>query len=319
MEHGGEILNNYFVKRTIMSIVTLLIISFALFTLIRIMPGNPFPTEKLTQEQIEIKREALGLNDPIVVQYVRYMGNLLKGDLGTGTALYNGAPIKAVLGTCIKNSFVVGGEAILMGVFFGIMLGVLAALKRGGFFDVLCSIVSIVGICVPSYVFMILLQSTFCFKIPLFPILFDQSDYLKSTFMPSISLAFFATATIARFTREEMKEVMKSDFVALAQSKGVYGMELMFGHVLRNALVPIITVIGPIVVGLLSGALVTEKIYGINGIGKLMSDAISGSAVDYNYVLILGLLYAAIYIVIMYILDIVYGIVDPRIRLKGDE
>lgn len=115
-----------------------------------------------------------------------------------------------------------------------------------------------------------------------------------------------------------MREVLGSDFVALAKSKGMDGMELMFKHVLRNALIPIITVIGPIVVGLLSGALVTEKIYGINGIGKLMSDAISGTAVDYNYVLILGMLYATLYIVVMYILDILYGIVDPRIRLKGE-
>lgn len=311
-------MKNYFVKRTIMSILTLIIISFALFSLVRVIPGDPFPTEKLSEKQIELKREALGLNDPVVVQYVRYVKNILKGDLGTGTALYNGAPIKAVIGTCIKNSFLVGGEAILLGVTFGILLGILAALRKGGFFDGLCSFVSIAGICVPSYVFMILLQNTFCFRIPIFPILFDQGDFLKSTLLPSISLAFFSSATIARYTRNEMREVLGSDFVALAKSKGIDGMELMFKHVLRNALIPIITVIGPIVVGLLSGALVTEKIYGINGIGKLMSDAISGTAVDYNYVLILGMLYATLYIVVMYILDILYGIVDPRIRLKGE-
>ncbi len=311
-------MNNYFVKRTVMSLVTLIIISFALFSLVRIIPGNPFPTEKLTEKQIEIKRQALGLDDPIIVQYVRYIKNILKGDLGTGTALYNGAPIKAVLGTCIKNSLLVGGEAILLGVTFGILLGVLAALYKGSFFDGLCSFVSIAGICVPSYVFMIILQNVFCFRIPVFPILFDQSDFFKSTLLPSISLAFVSSATIARFTRNEMRAVLGSDFVALAKSKGMDGMELMFKHVLRNALIPIITVIGPIVVGLLTGALVTEKIYGINGIGKLMSDAISGSAVDYNYVLILGMLYATMYIVIMYILDILYGIVDPRIRLKGE-
>lgn len=311
-------MKNYFVKRTIMSLVTLIIISFALFSLVRIIPGDPFPTEKLSQQQIEMKREALGLNDPVVVQYVRYIKNILKGDLGTGTALYNGAPIKAVLGTCIKNSFLVGGEAILLGVTFGILLGILAALNKGGFFDWLCSFISIAGICVPSYVFMILLQNTFCFKIPIFPILFDQSDFFRSTLLPSISLAFFSSATIARYTRNEMREVLKSDFVALAKSKGMDGMELIFKHVLRNALIPIITVIGPIVVGLLSGALVTEKIYGINGIGKLMSDAISGTAIDYNYVLILGMLYATLYIAVMYVLDILYGIVDPRIRLKGE-
>ena len=121
-------------------------------------------------------------------------------------------------------------------------------------------------------------------------------------------------STVARFTRNEMVEVMDSDYVHLAESKGMTGSLLVRKHILRNALIPIVTVLGPLIVDLLTGALVVEKIYGINGIGKLMVDAIAGEGVDYNYVLALGILYSALYIGIMLVVDILYGIIDPRIR-----
>ena len=124
-------------------------------------------------------------------------------------------------------------------------------------------------------------------------------------------------STIARFTRNEMVEVMDSDYVLLAESKGMYGTKLVTKHILRNALIPIVTDIAPLIVDLLTGALVVEKIYGINGLGKLMVDAISGEGIDYNYVLALGIIYSALYIGIMLVLDITYGLLDPRIRLAG--
>ena len=128
-------------------------------------------------------------------------------------------------------------------------------------------------------------------------------------------------STIARFTRNEMVEVFDSDYVRLAESKGMFGRKLVLRHVLRNALIPIVTVLAPLVVDLLTGALVVEKIYGINGIGKLMVDAITGEGIDYNYVLALGILYSALYIGIMLVVDLLYGVLDPRIRVsaKGEE
>jgi oligopeptide transport system permease protein len=124
-------------------------------------------------------------------------------------------------------------------------------------------------------------------------------------------------STIARFTRNEMVEVFDSDYVRLAEAKGMYGRELVTKHVLRNALIPIVTVLAPLVVDLLTGALVVEKIYGINGIGKLMVDAIAGEGIDYNYVLALGILYSALYIGIMLVVDLLYGVLDPRIRVTA--
>ena len=297
-------MTKYILKRILLAVVTLFIITFLLFVLIRIMPGNPFPVEKLSAEMILQKRAELGLDKPILEQFVNYLSLLMSGSFGNGTSLYNGAPIKPILWTCLENSFKIGVLAILFGTSVGLLLGITAALNRGKFLDGFCTVTSILGVCVPSYVFMIFLQYSLAFKIPLV--------------MPSLSLSLFTIATVSRFTRNEMVEVINSDYVKLAESKGLYGFELVRKHVLRNALIPVVTVIAPLVVDLMTGAMVIEKIYGINGVGKLMVDAIAGEGVDYNYVLALGIIFSSMYIFVMLVLDILYGVLDPRIRIaKG--
>lgn len=300
-----------------MALATLLVIIFVLFVLVRIMPGNPFPSERMSATQIANKRAEMGLDDPILLQFVRYMKNVLRGDFGKGSSLYNGAPIKTVLSSCVSNSFRIGGLAILIGTVLGLLLGVCTALHRGKFLDGFCTVFSIVGVCVPSYVFLIFLQYNFSYKVSFFPYFFDSSRFLFSAILPALSLSLFTMSTIARFTRNEMVEVIDSDYVRLAESKGMEGGLLIRRHVLRNALVPIVTVLAPLIVDLLTGALVVEKIYGINGIGKLMVDAIAGEGVDYNYVLALGILYSSLYIGMMLAVDILYGILDPRIRVSA--
>ena len=307
----------YILKRVGLALITLFLIIFILFVLVRIMPGNPFPSERMSAEQIVNKRAEMGLDDPILVQFGRYFINLLHGDFGKGTSLYYGAPINTVLSTCISNSFRIGGIAILEGTAVGLLLGITAALNRGKFLDGFCTVFSILGVCVPGYVFLIFLQYFFAYKIPFFPYFFDPNRFVFSSILPSLSLSLFTMSTVARFTRNEMVEVMDSDYVRLAESKGMTGSLLVRKHILRNALIPIVTVLGPLIVNLLTGALVVEKIYGINGIGKLMVDAIAGEGVDYNYVLALGILYSALYIGIMLVVDILYGIIDPRIRVSA--
>lgn len=295
-------MTKYVLKRIGMALLTLLIIVFLLFLLVRIMPGNPFPSERMNAQQIANKRAELGLDDPILTQFWNYLTKLLQGDFGKGTSLYNGAPIKTVLATCVSNSFRIGG---------------LSVLHRGRFLDHFCTVFSILGVCVPSYVFLIFLQYNFAYQIPLLPYFFDSTNFLRSSVIPVVSMSLFTMSTIARFTRNEMVEVIDSDYVRLAESKGLYGGRLVRRHVLRNALIPIVTVLAPLVVDLLTGALVVEKIYGINGIGKLMVDAIAGEGVDYNYVLALGILYSSLYIGIMLVVDILYGALDPRIRVSA--
>ena len=311
-------MGRYIFKRIIMAVITLLIITFLLFLLVRIMPGNPFPAERMSDEAIAKKRAEMGLDDPIMVQFGNYIAQIIKsGSFGKGSSLYNGAPIASVLPSAMSNSFRIGGIAICFGVFMGLVLGIAAALNRGRFWDVFCTVLSIVGVCIPSYVFMIFLQYFFAYKITIFPFYFNNRNFLLSAVMPALSLSLFSVSTVARFTRNEMIEVMDSDYVLLAESKGMYGTKLVTKHILRNALIPIVTVIAPLIVDLLTGALVVEKIYGINGIGKLMVDAITGEGIDYNYVLALGILYSALYIGIMLLLDVIYGLLDPRIRVAN--
>lgn len=312
-------MRKYLAKRILMSVLTLFLIIFVLFLLIRIMPGNPFPVERMTAEMILQKRAELGLDKPVLEQFANYMSMLLSGSFGNGTSLYNGAPIKPILLKCLENSFRVGVLSILFGTTVGLFLGITAALHRGKFLDGLCTVVSILGVCIPSYVFMIFLQYFFAYKIPFFPYFFDPSQFLYSSIMPSMSLSLFSISTVARFSRNEMIEVMNSDYVKLAEAKGLYGFQLLRRHVLRNALIPVVTVIAPLVVDLLTGAMVIEKIYGINGVGSLMVNAIAGDGVDYNYVLALGIIFSALYIGAMLVLDILYGIIDPRIRLTAKE
>ena len=312
-------MRTYIAKRILTAALTLFLIIFVLFVLIRIVPGNPFPVERMSAEMILQKRAELGLDEPILIQFVNYMSMLLNGSFGNGTSLYNGAPIRPILFACLENSFKIGVVAILIGAVAGMFLGIVAALNRGKFLDKLCTVVAILGVCIPSYVFMIFLQYFLAYKAGVLPYFFDPSNFAESSIMPSLSLSLFSTSTIARFTRNEMIEVMNSDFVKFAESKGLYGFELMRRHVLRNALIPVVTVIAPLVVDLLTGAMVIEKIYGINGAGSLMVDAIAGDGVDYNYVLALSIVFSSLYIGAMLVLDILYCVIDPRIRLTSKE
>ena len=190
----------YILKRIGLAVATLLLIIFVLFVLVRIMPGNPFPSERMSAEQIANKRAEMGLDDPILVQFGRYMVNLAHGDFGKGTSLYYGAPITTVLTTCISNSFRIGGLAILMGTTVGLILGITAALNKGHFLDHFCTVFSILGVCVPGYVFLIFLQYFFSYKMSVFPYFFDASRFLYSSILPALSLSLFTMSTVARFT-----------------------------------------------------------------------------------------------------------------------
>ena len=172
----------YITKRLLMSVLTLFAIIFVLFVLIRIMPGDPFPVERMSAELILQKREELGLNKPILIQFVDYMSLLLSGSFGNGTSLYNGAPIKPILLTCLWNSFKIGVLSILFGTAVGLTIGIVAALNRGKILDGLCTLVSILGVCIPSYVSMIFLQYFFAYKIPCFPYFFDLLRFLPKLF-----------------------------------------------------------------------------------------------------------------------------------------
>jgi oligopeptide transport system permease protein len=308
-------MKKYILKRVIMAIVTLLIITFVLFLLLQFMPGSPFNDEKLSAEQRVALNEKYGLDQPLLVQYGKYVFHLAQGDFGVSYNISKNTPISQLIKTRLPISIRIGFQAVFIGAVIGLILGIIAALKHNSFWDTLCTIISVLGVSVPSYVFALALSYYFGFKLKLFPMLYSTGQPFQSSVMPSIALCMFTMASIARFTRGEMLEVLNSDFMLLAESKGISGAPLIIRHALRNALIPIVTVLAPLIVDLMTGSLVVEKIFSIPGIGSLLVTAIQSN--DYNVVIALSFIYSALYIFIMLIVDILYGVIDPRIRITN--
>lgn len=311
-------MKKYTIKRVFTSMFTLLAILLVLFILMKLMPGSPFNDEKLTAEQKVSLYSKYGLDQPIVVQFFKYVGGMLRGDLGVSYNISKNTPISQLIQTRLPISIRIGGCAVLIGAVAGLLLGLLAALKHDTIWDSLSTVISVIGVSVPSYVFALALSYTLGFKLGWFPQLFSQKDIFGSSVLPSLSLSMFTMASIARFTRSEMLEVLGSDYMLLAESKGISGPALIIRHALRNALIPIVTVLAPLIVDLMTGSLVVEKIFAIPGVGSLLVNAIQSN--DYNVVISLSFIYSAMYIGIMLVVDILYGIIDPRIRLakEGD-
>lgn len=311
-------MKKYTLKRVLTAIFTLLVILLVLFILMQLMPGSPFNDEKLNADQRAALYTKYGLDQPVVVQFFRYVGNMLRGDMGVSYNISKNTPISQLIQTRLPISIGIGGLAVTIGAVAGLLLGLLAALKHDTIWDSLATVLSVIGVSVPSYVFALALSYTFGFRLSWFPMLFSAKDVFGSSVLPSISLSMFTMASIARFTRSEMLEVMGSEYMLLAESKGLSGPTLIIRHALRNALIPIITVLAPLIVDLMTGSLVVEKIFAIPGVGSLLVSAIQSN--DYNVVIALSFIYSALYIVIMLVVDVLYGIIDPRIRLakNGD-
>lgn len=311
-------MKKYLLKRIAISIATLLAILLILFLMLEFMPGSPFNDEKLTVDQIALLNAKYGLDKPILIRFFNYVKNMLTGDFGVSYTISKNTPISTLLQTRLPISIRIGGQAVLLGTVVGLVLGIIAALKHNTIWDTLTTIISVLGVSLPSYVFALALSYSLGFKLTLFPLLYSADTPFKSSVLPTIALCMFTIATIARFTRTEMIDVLGSDYILLAESKGISGVQLIVKHQLRNALISIITVLAPLIVGLMTGSLVIEKIFSIPGIGSLLVTAIQSN--DYNVIVAIAFIYSAMYIGIMLVVDILYGIIDPRIRLaKGDD
>ncbi len=278
------------------------------------MPGSPFNDEKLSDDQRAALYTKYGLDKPVVVQFFKYVGNMFRGDFGVSYNISKNTPISTLIAQRLPISIKIGFQSVLLGAIIGLLLGILAAIKHNTIWDSISTIISVLGVSIPSYVFALALSYQFGFKLKWFPMLFTTNHPFSSTVLPSISLCLFTLASIARFTRTEMLEALDSDYMQLAESKGLYGAKLIWSHAIRNTLIPIITVLAPLVVDLMTGSLVVEKIFSIPGVGQLLVTAIQSN--DYNVVISLSFIYSAMYIGIMLVVDILYGIIDPRIRLS---
>ena len=311
---GPPDVKKYTLKRILTSLFTLLAILLVLFILMQLMPGSPFNDEKLTPDMRAALYAKYGLDQPIYIQFFRYVGNMLRGDLGVSYNISKNTPISQLIQSRLPISIQVGGMAVTLGAIVGLVLGILAALKRDTVVDTIATIISVIGVSVPSYVFALALSYTFGFKFRWFPMLFSAKDIFGSSVLPSISLSMFTMASIARFTRSEMIEVLDSDYMLLAESKGISGPALIFRHALRNALIPIVTMIVGWFTSIFAGSLIFEDMFGLNGMGKLMISSLRTS--DYDVTILMQLFYVVVALLGNLVIDIVYGLVDPRVRVN---
>lgn len=306
----------YVLKRVAIAAVTLFVILFVLFMLLSFMPGSPFNNEeKLSAEQIAQLRAHYGLDKPVLERFFLYVWNMLHGDFGVSYNIMTNMPISQMVGPRIALTLRIGLEAGIIGALVGIVLGVVAALKERSGWDTFATILAVIGVSLPSFVVALFLSYSLGFQLKALPILYSANDPALSTVLPVIALAMFPMASVERYTRSEMISIMNSDFMLLAASKGVSKTKLVLRHALRNTLISVITVLVPLLVSLMSGSLVMEKIFSIPGLGSLYIQAIQQN--DYNVVLTISFIYSLMFILAMLLVDIAYGLIDPRIRLAG--
>ncbi len=307
----------YIVKRIFTMLVTIWVIVTLTFLIMHSIPGDPFASDAdvLPEEVLENMREKFNLDEPLPIQYALYLKNLVMLDLGpsiqsetrdVNTLISEGFPASALLGL----------QSLVIALFFGLVLGTISALNHNGIIDYLSMGFAIIGISIPSFILAPLLIKYFAVDWGLFPV--ASWGTWAHTILPSVALATAPLAIVARFMRSSMLEVMNQNYIKTADAKGMSTTGIVIKHGIRNALIPVISFIGPLAAFLLTGTFVIEKIFAIPGIGKYFVDSIFNR--DYPVILGTTIFFSTILIITLFLVDISYRIVDPRIKLtsKGD-
>ena len=302
----------YVATRVGYMLVTLFVIATVTFFISKALPGTPFADDKLTPEVRAQLFEKYGLDEPLYVQYFKYMGNVVQGDLGN-SFYFESRPVTQMILERLPISMFIGVQAVVFGVVVGLVLGIVAALRHNTIWDTTAVVLAVLGVSVPTFVLGPMLQYWLGVKLELFPIAFFES-WMHSV-LPSLALSVFVVSEVARFTRSEMLEVLGQDYITLARAKGLSGLAVIMKHVLRNALIPIVTVLAPLTIYLITGSLVVEQIFAVPGIGEQFVDSVFVN--DYAMILGTTLFFSVLFILALLIQDISYGIIDPRIRVAG--
>lgn len=305
-------MTKYVLKRLCYMFVSLFIVITITFFLMKLMPGSPFNDTKLNAQQKEILNEKYGLNDPVALQYVNYLKNVVTGDFGNSFQYHN-MPVWDLVKPRLIPSMEMGITAMVIGVVLGLVLGVAAATKQNTWVDYTTTIISVIAVSVPSFVLAVLLQYVFAVKLEWFPV--AGWEGFSTAILPSLALSATVLATVARYIRAEMIEVLSSDYILLARAKGNSTLKVLFGHALRNALIPIITIIVPMLAGILTGTLTIENIFGVPGLGDQFVRSITTN--DFSVIMATTILFSTLFIVSIFIVDILYGVIDPRISVQG--
>ncbi|WP_334105277.1 ABC transporter permease, partial [Muricomes intestini] len=296
-------MGKYLFKRILICIATIFVMITITFFLIRLMPGGPFSDPKISEEVKERLNSYYGYDQPMIVQYGKYMANFFRGDLGYSMKYVNRSVVN-IIAHGFPYSLDIGLRALVFGLSFGLVLGILSALNRGNKIDIMCVIISIIGTSVPDFIVGTILQYFFGYKWGLLPV--AQYKGLSYTVMPMIAMGLATMAGISRTMRATMLEVVNQDYIKTAKSKGLTGVRITVKHQIRNAIMPIVTGLGPQVAGLFTGTFVIEALFAIPGIGKYYVDAVKNS--DYSLVMGLTLFYGVFLVFSNMVVDILYGV-----------
>lgn len=309
----------YLSKRVFALIPVLFLVSVFVFLLLRLTPGDPaaiLAGEAATSEQLERIREAMGLNEPILTQYFTWMGKIFQGDLGV--SLISGVPVLDMVSQRVGPTISIAILTILIAVSVAIPMGVIAAWRHRSWIDYLVMSFSVLGFSVPVFLVGYILLLIFSVNLGWLPvqgfkpISAGLGGFLERAILPALTLASIYIALIARMTRAAMLDVLGEDYIRTARAKGVSDQRLLFVHALKNAAVPVVTIVGTGFALLISGVVVTESIFNIPGVGRLTVDAVL--ARDYPVIQAMILLTSALYVFINLLIDLSYTLFDPRIR-----
>lgn len=303
-------MTKYIIKRLLIGVVTIWALVTITFVLIRIMPGSPFEADNLSESAIEQLEDAYGLNEPMWKQYVLYMENLMHGNLGISYT--KNVSVNTLIARGFPYTLSVGLISIVVSAVIGVPMGIwMASTKRLAVRNTLLGIATL-GVSVPGFVTAILLMMAFGVWIPLFPIvgLMTAASYV----LPVAAQSFGQIASIARLMKTTYSEAVQMDYVVMARAKGLKKSEIIFRHVLKNALIPVVTYLGPAIAFLITGSFVVESIFSISGIGREFTNAISNR--DYTVVLGFSVFIGAIITVANLAVDLLCSVIDPRIRLN---
>lgn len=308
----------YTLKRLGYAVLTLFVLITLTFFMMRMLPGDPFLGDKtVTGAALENMKAKYGLDKPVIVQYFIYLGNCVRGDLGTSIT-YN----KAVM-DIISEAFLVSADlgirALIFAVIAGILLGMVAAVKRGSAWDSVSMFIAMIGVSVPSFIMGALFQYFLGLQLrkllgfALFPVQ-GWGDFSK-TILPSFALGLGSLATVSRLMRTSMLDVLNQDYIKTAKAKGLSQTKIILRHTVRNAIMPVLTILGPTVASVLTGTFVIESIFNIPGLGKYFVMSIK----DLDYTMISGttVFYGSLLILCTLVVDLLYGLIDPRVKLEG--
>ena len=307
-------MGKYILKRILYAVIALFVVSTIAFFAVRMIPGNPIEamTEKLPDEIRQQVFEQYGFDKPILEQYKLFFKELFtEGDLGESLK-YRGRKVTDTIASYAPVSGLLGAEAIAIGVIAGIILGIVAALNRGKWLDYLVMFIAVVGIAVPNFVLASCFQYFLTIRFHLFPT--TGWEGFSYTVLPALALSFNSTAKYARYMRANCLDVLNQDYIITAKSKGMSKFRLIRKHVLKNSILPIITLLGPQIALMFGGAFVIERIFAIPGLGSYFVSSVT----DRDYTMVMGqtIFIAALYILSVLIVDILYGFIDPRIRVS---